>query len=70
MKLVFKERATRVVLPFVISGLFVEGERSMSAKLEIRTDKNGVHSIRRVKPRRVILKNPKNGELINRILAR
>ncbi len=42
----------------------------MSAKIEIRTDKNGVNSIRRIKPKRVMLNNRKNGELINRILAR
>ncbi|MBA7465843.1 hypothetical protein ES707_01015 [subsurface metagenome] len=42
----------------------------MSAKLEIRTDKNGVHSIRRIKPKRVMLNNKQNPELINRILAR
>ncbi len=42
----------------------------MSAKIQIITDKNGVNSIRRIKPKRVPLNNRKNGELINRILAR
>ncbi len=30
MKLVLQERATRLVLPFVISGLFIEGEEYVS----------------------------------------